>query len=129
MCSRASGAGFGDNVPKDVNGAVTASAVDVAMSDKGDGVGRGDGDDHIQKLRLIGDIYWLRFVDGRRRTQAQIAADERRPGDDSVGEKGAASRGEEVALVPAEREEVEAPAAVALHERPGEVPLGLGLLR
>ncbi len=56
-----------------------------------------------------------------------IAADEGRPSDDAVGEEGAAARGEEVALVPAEREEVEASVAVALHQRPGALMLGVRL--
>lgn len=57
----------------------------------------------------------------------RIATDERCPRHDAEGQEGAAAGREEVALVAAQREEVEASAAVLLDERPGEVMLLLRL--
>src|SRR5581483_12115922 len=57
----------------------------------------------------------------------RVAADERRAGDDAVGEERAPSRREQVALVPTESEEREAVLPVALHERPRGAPLRDGL--
>ena len=53
----------------------------------------------------------------------RIAADERRAGDDAVGEERPARRREEIALVAAEREEGEAVGAVRVHERARHPPL------
>src|SRR6476469_3783636 len=52
-----------------------------------------------------------------------VAADERGSCHDAVGEKGAARRREEVALVAPQREEGEAVAAIRVHERPCRPPL------
>ena len=67
--------------------------------------------------QLQEEVVDLRLVTDR------IAADERRSRDDAVGEKSAAGRREEIALVASQREEGEAVAAVRIDQLPRHSPL------
>ena len=84
----------------------------------------GGADDREPPAARAGDPAQLREeVVDLRLVADRIAADEGRSRDDAVGEKRAARRREEIALVAPQGEEGEAVAAVGLHKRPRGPPL------